>query len=132
MMGIEELSEYNWLTYLQGGQQNYIYNIREHIKPILASNLIPTFTDHSIKHSDRIVNILGALLHDDRAEKEILTDAEVRILVTAAILHDVGLFIPKAHGYNQPIYENGERESEICLKNVELAYKEMLKISNFR
>jgi hypothetical protein len=104
-MGIEDLSEYNWLAKLPEMKKNYLYNIREKIKPILETNLIPNFTDHSIKHSDRLVRIIGALLHDDKTDKPVLIDAEVLILISAAILHDVSLFIPSAHGFDKPINE---------------------------
>ncbi|NTE05705.1 HD domain-containing protein [Agrobacterium tumefaciens] len=52
----------------------------------------PTYTDHSIKHTEEVLNLAGMLL----TEKEIdnLNDDELYILACACILHDVGMCIP--------------------------------------
>lgn len=63
----------------------------------------PTYTDHSISHTEEVQNLASLLL--TREEIENLNSDELYILTSACILHDVGMCIPP------------ERIEELC--NVE-------------
>ncbi|MEP2688092.1 HD domain-containing protein [Maribacter dokdonensis] len=53
----------------------------------------PTYTDHSIEHTQEVLNIAGDLL--TTKEIETLNADEVYVLCMACILHDVGMCIPE-------------------------------------
>ncbi|MFI1773755.1 HD domain-containing protein [Thalassobellus citreus] len=53
----------------------------------------PTYTDHSIEHTQEVLNIAGNLLTD--VELDNLNADEIYILCMACILHDVGMCIPE-------------------------------------
>ena len=69
-----------------------LVNLRDAVTPILANNLLPHFTDHSVHHSDEMVNIIDKLikpiqLNEDRR----LSDRELQILYSSCYLHDIGM-----------------------------------------
>jgi len=66
-----------------------LVKIRETVTPILASNLLRQFTDHSVSHSDRVCELIDQLTApmSDHA----LNDTEAFILYASAYLHDVGM-----------------------------------------
>ena len=66
-----------------------LLTIRESVTPILASNLLRSFTDHSVLHSDRLCDLIDELTASmgDHA----LNDTEAFILYAAAYLHDMGM-----------------------------------------
>jgi hypothetical protein len=41
--------------------------LREKVAPILANNLLPHFTDHSIAHSDNLVELVGQFLEQAKS-----------------------------------------------------------------
>src|SRR2546426_5008373 len=101
-----ELSEYQWiLSLLPGHVQTRVLDVRARVQPILSTNLLPHFTDHSLAHSDRIVAILGGLLRNniERRDKNTLSEQELVFLVLSALLHDIGMQLPKAHGIETPV-----------------------------
>jgi len=53
----------------------------------------PTYTDHSIEHTQEVLNIAGNLLTDKEINN--LNADEIYILCMACILHDVGMCIPE-------------------------------------
>ena len=64
--------------------------IREAVAPILANNLLPHFTDHSVTHSDRLVSLLAHLVRImDRKQR--LSPDESFILQAACYCHDLGM-----------------------------------------
>ncbi|HZL35317.1 MAG TPA: HD domain-containing protein [Tepidisphaeraceae bacterium] len=64
--------------------------LRNAVQPILAGNYLPSFTDHSVEHSDRVCDLIDQLteplVHDHQ-----LSDREAFVLYAAAYLHDAGL-----------------------------------------
>ncbi len=100
--------EYRWVEKeLSGPQYRRILDVRDRTKPIFENNILPHFTDHSLAHSDRVVKILGKLLKANlRSQGENrATTKEVTVLVLAALLHDIGMQIPLAHGIEKEIVE---------------------------
>src|SRR3989442_306473 len=100
-MAAGELSEYQWvLALLPSHVQTRVLDVRARVQPILSTNLLPHFTDHSMSHSDRVVGILGGLLQNniERRDKNTLSEQELVFLILSALLHDIGMQLPKAHG----------------------------------
>jgi hypothetical protein len=56
-----------------------------------ATALFPQFTDHSVEHSDRVVDLLGYLIPELVAEK--LNAWEIYFLIAATYLHDLGMIL---------------------------------------
>lgn len=106
-MSVLKEKGYHWLDWLPDGHQQLIAQVRTVALPVLSTNLLPHFTDHSIAHSDRIINLLGLLLEENLQQKEPIrvSDDECLIVVLGALLHDVGMQLPKAHGLSTPAGE---------------------------
>ncbi|MCB9858473.1 MAG: HD domain-containing protein [Phycisphaerales bacterium] len=66
-----------------------IANLRSAVKPLLAGNYLPSFTDHSVEHSDMVCELVDQLTEPLGSGQ--LDDKEAFILYAAAYLHDVGL-----------------------------------------
>lgn len=94
------MPEYQWLLKLPIEYQQRIESAQTAIKPILSTNLIPHLTDHSMGHSNRIIDVLGHILEANLKEEDDLSlhPKEIEILVIAALLHDISLQLPKAYG----------------------------------
>ncbi len=67
--------------------------LRSAVAPILANNLLPHFTDHSVDHSDNLVSLVDQL---QEGIKIPLTDPELVILYGACYLHDIGMQYERA------------------------------------
>src|SRR5687768_14069827 len=65
--------------------------LRERVAPILANNLLPHFTDHSVAHSDSLVRIVDQLIQPLQQSAQRLTQDELQILYSACYLHDIGM-----------------------------------------
>jgi len=106
-MSFEEMHEYSWLSILPDERQKQIEHIHMSVQPVLNTNLLPHLTDHSIHHSRRVVERLGSLLATNLASdtETRLCSEEVTILVLAALLHDISLQIPKAHGVTEDVVD---------------------------
>ena len=66
----------------------------------------PTYTDHSIKHTENVMNITADLLSKEEIDN--LNSDEIYILMMASLLHDIGMCLPV------------ERIKEITLKKSEI------------
>ncbi|MFO0816298.1 MAG: hypothetical protein U1A77_00065 [Pirellulales bacterium] len=62
--------------------------LRLKVAPILANNLLPHFTDHTVDHSDHVVAHVDTLLDGANPSP---TDSELLILYSACYLHDIGM-----------------------------------------
>lgn len=49
------------------------------------------FTDHSLKHSERIIYYIGRLLRSEQLT--LLTDTELFLFIAAALVHDIGMVV---------------------------------------
>ncbi len=49
------------------------------------------FTDHSLRHSERIIYYIGKLLSDDQLKR--WTDSELYMFMAAALVHDIGMVV---------------------------------------
>ena len=67
--------------------------LRAGVAPILANNLLPHFTDHSIEHSDSVSELIDNLLENAPSP---LTNHEILILYSACYLHDIGMQFGRA------------------------------------
>ncbi len=76
----------------------------------------PTYTDHSVTHTEEVLNLAGQLLTE--SEIHTLNDDELYILSTACILHDIGMCIPPS------------RIEELCEHDEYLAYVDKYKDSS--
>lgn len=66
-----------------------VERIREFCEEKWKTPLLPWFTDHGVKHSDRVINIIGKILAVEK--EDFLTNDEIFILLAAAYLHDIGM-----------------------------------------
>jgi hypothetical protein len=67
-----------------------LIQLRDAVKPILTGNYLPSFTDHTDEHSDRLCKLVDDLTQP-LAEGHELNPNEAFILYAACYLHDVGL-----------------------------------------
>ena len=118
MMGIEEIEGYGWANNISGPYLAHLHKLRENTSKITETNLMPFFTDHSVKHSDRVAKIIGCLLVDNlQNEEKKLSEKEIFILLSAVLLHDIGLFVPKAIGIEKPVTEYCQEDYIAIRKN---------------
>ena len=64
--------------------------VRDAVKNLLDGNFLPSFTDHSVTHSDQICDLIDRLTQPLNQANQ-LSDNEAFILYCAAYLHDAGL-----------------------------------------
>ncbi|MEA5114879.1 MAG: hypothetical protein VB050_12720 [Geobacteraceae bacterium] len=64
--------------------------IRNAVEPLLGSNYLSHFTDHSVNHSDQLCNIVDELVSSLDQGKE-LNPEEAFVLYAACYLHDIGM-----------------------------------------
>ena len=72
-------------------------SLRDAVTPILANNLLPHFTDHSVEHSDNLIGLIQKLTSPLRHTDHALEQPELVILYSACYLHDIGLQYERAH-----------------------------------
>lgn len=87
---------------------NSIYNIKNAVSAIWTEDakIVQDYTDHGLKHSERIFEKLYDLLLIDNALKSLKED-EMYILILSVILHDIGMQCDvKKHETIKSIAEN--------------------------
>jgi hypothetical protein len=85
------------LRFLRGeSAKSRIIRLRDAVAPILANNLLPHFTDHSIAHSDNVTELVDDLIAPLQGGDEKLSEQELAILYCACFLHDIGMQYEKA------------------------------------
>ena len=88
-------------------------------KDLLPFAQLPDFTDHGIKHARSVQQILSDLI--PKRMPEPLTAFEIFCLLSAAILHDVGMLVKKSSG--EPLWETRidhyNRSKEFVVQNHE-------------
>ena len=73
-----------------------LVRLRSAVAPILANNLLPHFTDHSVAHSDRLTVLIDDLVEAVQATQQPLNNCELTVLYGTCYLHDLGLQYEKA------------------------------------
>ena len=84
------------LCHLAPQDRTLILNLRHAVAPILANNVLPHFTDHSVLHSDRVTQLLDEILKPVQSTQSCLNSQELIILYSATYLHDIGLQLQNA------------------------------------
>ena len=79
-----------WQRLTDGTMRGRLANLRSAVTDLLAGNYLPSFTDHSVSHSDRLCDLIDKLT-EPLTEADQLSDQEAFILYAAAYLHDAGL-----------------------------------------
>jgi tetratricopeptide (TPR) repeat protein len=74
-----------------------LVNLRESVAPILANNLLPHFTDHSVAHSDSLARYVDELIQPLQVTEARLNEDELFVLYAACYLHDIGMQHGKAY-----------------------------------
>ena len=92
-MPIEEIPKFKHLN--DGTLKNALSHMRDECIPILDNNLFPHYTDHSVKHSDHLINYIDELIEPISSQSK-LTDNELMILYSACYLHDIGMQYERA------------------------------------
>ena len=77
--------------HLRDPHRTLISSLREAVAPILANNLLPHFTDHSVDHSDRLTTLVDELIEPIQSGQHALSPTELAVLYAACYLHDIGL-----------------------------------------
>jgi len=67
-----------------------IAELRSSIEPVLGGNYLPSFTDHSVTHSDQVCDLIDKLTEPLGSVNQ-LSEREAFVLYAACYLHDVGL-----------------------------------------
>jgi|GEM_PF-1924058 len=75
----------------KNNKKSKLIMLRDKVAPILANNLFPHFTDHSIEHSDRMIGIIDSFIKPIQSKKNKITEDELMILYAACYLHDIGM-----------------------------------------
>jgi hypothetical protein len=89
------MSDPAW-TYLPDNsvERGKLRSLRDSVAPILASNFLPHFTDHSVAHSDHLCELVDQLV---APMPEKLTITEAFVIYQSCYLHDVGMHHAKAN-----------------------------------
>src|SRR5437870_13857520 len=74
-----------------------LVNLRESVAPILSSNVLLHFTDHSVNHSDSLARFVDDLIRPLQCSDQRLSPDELFILYAACYLHDIGMQFEKAN-----------------------------------
>lgn len=80
----------NWLEVESPDKYRQVMNVRAVVEPILRRPLHLDYTDHSIEHSDRVIEKLNGLT-EGLMSMTPLSPTEVHILLASAYLHDMGM-----------------------------------------
>jgi hypothetical protein len=80
-----------WLDQENPDLYRAVKNVRAAVEPILARPVHRHYTDHSIEHSERIIEKLGGLTEGIMKSNAPLSSTEVYILLAVAYLHDIGM-----------------------------------------
>ncbi|HBE77846.1 MAG TPA: hypothetical protein DDW65_08685 [Firmicutes bacterium] len=83
-----------------------LIELRNAVKPILESNYLSNYTDHSVTHSDQLCDLVDKLT--EPLYEHQLTSIEGFILYAACYLHDIGM-------QHQRSYETQIVQSEMQL-----------------
>ncbi len=114
------LDQYTWLEgHISSERIAELEKLRKNVEYILNQNLLPHYTDHSISHCDRIIQILGMMLGENLSgpRRSRLSDDELYVLCLSAFYHDIGMQIPLAHGISKTVDELTVEDLEVMRKN---------------
>ena len=96
-------------TILQGSdKEGGVSAFAADIWRILKDNKVqffPAYTDHGIDHVERVLEAIVTLVPEDVWTSDLLKSADAAALVTAALLHDIGLHIREG-GFDELIAPN--------------------------
>lgn len=95
-----------WLKeYLGDYRYGQIIGIRQKVEDALSNNIPPNFTDHSARHCDRVIDIIGKLVEDNLSSHspKSLNREELIVLALSVLFHDLGMHLPNSHGFTKPI-----------------------------
>lgn len=98
----------NTATALAGLLHPIASDARAHLEFIKDS--FPSYTDHSIQHSLRIVDRIGQILSDEAQAS--LSPVEIFILLLAAMFHDAGMVADDGRDPNQVRRTHAQRSGE--------------------
>lgn len=80
----------NWLEQRNPDLHRAVDNVRAAVKVIWERPLHRYYTDHSVEHSERVIEKLNGLT-EELMSTDHLYPTEVNILLVAAYLHDIGM-----------------------------------------
>lgn len=69
--------------------------VKQLVEPILENRIHLDFTDHSIKHSERILQQLNEITDELMKSEDLLNEYEIFVLICAVYLHDIGMQFEK-------------------------------------
>lgn len=96
-------------------------NIRSSVLKIWRTEpIIQHYTDHTEEHSYRIIDILGRLLYENCS---LLSDDERFILLSSALLHDIGMQSSIYAGLETKDQYSKEEQEQIRSRHNEASYK---------
>ena len=68
-----------------------LHRLRAACAPILANNLLPHFTDHTVDHADHVSQIVDEFIRPLQQGESPLGDRELMAIYAACYLHDIGM-----------------------------------------
>lgn len=92
-MNTVRISDFHWLC--DNIKKSRLEDLRNQLTHILEINLFPHFTDHSVGHSDRLIEIVNKLIEPIQETEKKMTDEELFILYAACYFHDIGMCYDK-------------------------------------
>lgn len=74
--------------------------LREAVKPVLSTDVMLHYTDHSVAHSDRVVAFIDELVAPAFSDGHPLTREEVVPLYSSCYLHDLGMHVERVADFD--------------------------------
>jgi hypothetical protein len=113
---METLHEPTWYEkYLKEKHIVLLQILRSQAAALLGNPAHPHFTDHTLAHSDRVIDVIGRLLE----RQNNLNEDELFVLLAAAYLHDIGTQIKKSDLLRFPGLDNFLSKSNMTRAGLE-------------
>jgi len=104
-------------TVLSKSKAKDLERIREKAKEVLFPPVhFLNYTDHSISHSDRVIEIIEKILEPQNTT---LSEDEVFILYAASYLHDIGMQIPESKLLEYPHLDDLLNKSKMTNQDIQ-------------
>ena len=125
LRGNDEMDLLRWLERTNPGLYAATEKVKSAVEPRLAIPRYPHYTDHSITHSIRVIQKLGALIEIVMNPQTALSHIEMYVLIAAAYIHDI--VMQEGNDSKDPAWVreyHHELAREVVFQSVERAAKD--------